>query len=121
MLVEWITGGLGVAALAAIIVGVYKALEYFGVKEDSELSDLIEENIERAINNYEDLLTDYIESKGEDIAKENELVGSILNWLNRNTPKILKKYFGTNQQQIEEFIRSYVRGLLNKELDQMFG
>lgn len=121
MLVEWLTGILGAAALAGALTGLYKVLEYLGVKKDSQLADMIEENIERAISNYENLLTDYIESKGEDIAKENELLKKILEWLNKNAPKILKQYFGTNQEQIEEFVRSYIRNLLSKELDQMLG
>lgn len=109
---EILTGVLGTALSAVLIWGIKKGADYLSINEDSELMNVIEDYIEKGINKYEDKFTELIESKGKDISKENELVGAVISWLNENAPKIIKQFFGKNQEQIEEFVRNYVRFLI---------
>ena len=117
--IEIITGVAIVAVATAATWGLVQLAKFLGISKNSKAMDMIEEYVDKAVEKYDDKLTEYIESKGQDISIENELVKNILSWLNANAPKLIKDFFGKNQEQIEEFVRNYIKSLLNKELEQI--
>lgn len=109
---EMIVGVFG-PVITALLIALLKILgNWAGVDKDSKLYDLISQYIDKALDNYEDDVADLAKKGITDITKDYEIVQNILVYLNNNAPKLLKKYFGTNQEQLEEFVVSYVKKLI---------
>lgn len=117
--IEVLTGILGTALTGVVIWALKQGADFLGIKKDGELMGLVEDYIGKAVDKYDDKLTEIIESKGQDIAKKNELIGSVISWVNNNAPKIVKRYFGKNQEQLEEFVSNYIESLVKKEVEEM--